>query len=47
MTAEKDTVTISFSGEEFRELERKAKEAGIPVEEYLTRMIDNGKKVRR
>lgn len=44
MTNEYDTVTISFSGEEFRELEARAKDAGIPVEEYITRMIDEERK---
>lgn len=40
MTTENDTVTVSFTGEEFRELAAKAKEEGITVEEYMTRMID-------
>ena len=44
MTNENDTVTISFSGEEFRELEARAKDAGIPVEEYITRTIDEERK---
>ncbi|MDO5847083.1 MAG: hypothetical protein Q4Q20_02110 [Methanocorpusculum sp.] len=44
MTNENDTVTISFSGEEFRELEARAKEKGMPVEEYITRMIDKERK---
>ena len=44
MTNENNTVTISFSGEEFRELEARAKDAGMPVEEYITRMIDEERK---